>query len=283
VKELRGRSALITGAGGGLGAYIARDLADEGVNLALTDLPEASVDGLAAELRTRGVEVVHAPADLADRDERRRLIAWSEQALAPIDILVNNAGVEFGGEFLSSDVEALERTMTVNLVATMDLTRLAVPGMSERGRGHIVNIGSVAGKLPTPYLTSYAASKHGVVGFTASLRAELGAEPVGLSVICPGLVRRAGMFARVEPFLETDSIPMGTVAPERVGEAVVRAIRENVGEIVVNPRPVRPIILLNALAPGMATRLSRVRPLRDFLERMARARRRYEEFSPPRR
>ena len=76
---------------------------------------------------------------------------------------------------------------------------------------------------------------------------------------------------------------MGTVPPERVGEAVVRAIREDVGEIVVNRRPVKPIILLNDLAPGTAARLARLRPLRDFMERMARARRRYEEATPPRR
>src|SRR5215217_5961953 len=171
VKELRGRNALVTGAGGGLGAYIARALAGEGVNLALTDLPEASVDGLSAELRTRGVQVEHAPSDLTDRDERRRLATWAEEALGPVDILVNNAGVEFGGPFLESDAEALELTVSVNLLATMDLTRLLVPGMEERGRGHVVNIASLAGKLPPAQLASYAASKHGVVGFTAALRA----------------------------------------------------------------------------------------------------------------
>jgi short-subunit dehydrogenase len=164
VKELRGRIALITGAGGGLGAYIARELAGQGVDLALTDLPEAAVDGLSAELRTRGVEVKHAPADLTGREERRRLVTWAEDALGPIDILVNNAGVEFGGPFLGSDAEALELTVAVNLLATMDLTRMVVPGMLDRGRGHVVNVASLAGKVPTPQLTSYSASKHGVVG-----------------------------------------------------------------------------------------------------------------------
>ena len=274
----------MTGAGGGLGAYIARALADGGVNLALTDLPEASVDGLSAELRTRGVEVKHAPADLTDRDERRRLMRWAEDALGPIDVLVNNAGVEFGGSFLESDSEALELTVAINLLAVMDLTGLVVPGMLERGRGHVVNMASLAGKVPSPQLTSYSASKHGVVGFTASLRAELGDSPVGFSAVCPGLVSRVGMFGRLEPYIEGDGEPpMGTVPPERVGEAVVRAIREDVGEIVVNRRPVKPIILLNDLAPGTAARLARLRPLRDFMERMARARRRYEEATPPRR
>jgi short-subunit dehydrogenase len=284
VKELRGRNALVTGAGGGLGAYIARALTDQGVNLALTDLPEASVEGLSAELRTRGVEVKHAPADLKDGDERRRLASWAEDALGPLDILVNNAGVEFGGPFLESDAEALELTVAVNLLAAMDLTRLVLPGMLERGHGHVVNMASLAGKLPAAQLASYCASKHGVVGFTAALRAELGETPVGCSAICPGFVSRVGMYGRLEPYIEGASdTPVGTVPPERVGEAVVRAIRDDVGEILVNRRPVKPLILLTGVAPGLVARLGRMRRMREFSERMTRARERYEEVSPPRR
>jgi short-subunit dehydrogenase len=281
VRELRGRNALITGAGGGLGAYIARALADEGVNLALTDLPEASVDGLAAELRTRGVEVKHAPADLTDRDERRRLAAWAADALGPIDVLVNNAGVEFGGPFLESDPAALELTVAVNLLAVMDLTRLLLPGMLERGRGHVVSTASLAGKVPSPQLASYSATKHGVVGFMSSLRAELGPEPVGCSAICPGFVSRVGMYGRIEPYIEGGSAPMGTIPPEQVGQAVVRAIRENRGEIVLNRRPVKPLILLHAVAPGATARITRLRPLRRFMERMAKARERYDAAQAP--
>ena len=284
MKELRGRNALVTGAGGGLGAYISRALADQGVNLALTDLPEASLDGLSEELRSRGVEVRHVPADLTEADERSRLFAWAEESLGPLDILVNNAGVEFGGPFLESDAAALQLTVTVNLLATMDLTRLVVPGMQSRGRGHVVNMASLAGKLPAPQLASYSASKHGVVGFTASLRGEFGDGPVGFSAICPGFVSRVGMYGRIEPHLEDASEnPMGTVPPEEVGDAVVRAIREDRGEIVVNARPVKPLILLHGVAPKLVARLARLRRVRDFSERMARARERYEEVNPPRR
>jgi short-subunit dehydrogenase len=284
VKELRGGNALVTGAGGGLGAYISRALADQGVNLALTDLPEASLDGLSEELRSRGVEVRHVPADLTEADERSRLFAWAEESLGPLDILVNNAGVEFGGPFLESDAAALQLTVTVNLLATMDLTRLVVPGMQSRGRGHVVNMASLAGKLPAPQLASYSASKHGVVGFTASLRGEFGDGPVGFSAICPGFVSRVGMYGRIEPHLEDASEnPMGTVPPEEVGDAVVRAIREDRGEIVVNARPVKPLILLHGVAPKLVARLARLRRVRDFSERMARARERYEEVNPPRR
>jgi short-subunit dehydrogenase len=276
VEQLRGRNALVTGAGGGLGAYIARALAGEGVNLAVTDLPGSSVDGLSAELRTRGVQVEHAPADLTDRDERRRLASWATDALGPIDILVNNAGVEFGGPFLDTSPEQLELTVAVNLLAVMDLTRLLLPGMLDRRRGHVVSMASLAGKIPPPQLASYGATKHGVVGFTGALRAELADEPVGFSAICPGFVGRVGMFGRLEPYIEGGSVPMGTIPPERVGDAVVRAIREDVGEIVLNRRPVKPLILLNAIAPGVASRLARLRPIRESMERMRKARERYD-------
>ena len=277
MKELRGRNALVTGAGGGLGGYIARALAAEGVSLALSDLPEAPVDGLAAELRNRGIRVEHAPADLTDGDERRRLAAWAEDALGPIDVLVNNAGVEFGGPFLECDREALELTVAVNLLAVMDITRLLLPGMLARRRGHVVNVASLAGKLAPPQLASYAATKHGVVGFTGSIRAELADAPVSASAICPGFVGRVGMFGRLEPYMEGElAPPMGTVPPERVGEAVVRAVTEDVGEIIVNARPVKPIILLSAIAPGTAARLARLRPMREFGERMTRARERFD-------
>jgi short-subunit dehydrogenase len=271
VDELRGRNALVTGAGGGLGSFIARALAAEGVNLALTDLSQAPVDGLAAELRTRGVAVEQAPADLADAGERQRLAAWAAESLGPLDILVNNAGLELGGSFLRITGEELAAIVAVNLLAVMDLTRIVLPGMLQRKRGHIVNIASLAGRVPTPYLVAYSGTKHGVVGFTHALRIENGGEPVGFTAICPGFVSRAGMFARFEDQLSAPRM-IGTVAPEAVGEAVVRAVRRNLPEVIVNSRPIRPLVLLNAGAPRLASRLGRLRPLREFGERMAKVR-----------
>jgi short-subunit dehydrogenase len=272
VEELRGRNALVTGAGGGLGGYIARALAAEGVNLALTDLPEAPVDGLAAELRSRGVAVKQAPADLSDADERQRLAAWAGEALGPLDILVNNAGLEVGGSFVRITEDELEAIVAVNLLAVMDLTRIVLPGMLERKRGHIVNIASLAGKVPAPYLAAYAGTKHGVVGFTHALRTENGGgEPVGFSAICPGFVSRVGMYARFEHLVSAPRL-IGTVPPEAVGEAAVRAVAKNLPEVIVNKRPVRPLVLLNATAPRLAARLGRLRPLREFGERLARVR-----------
>jgi short-subunit dehydrogenase len=262
---------MVTGAGGGLGGYIARSLAGEGVNLALTDLPEAPVDGLAAELRNRGVAVEHVPADLSDADERRRLAVWGAEALGPFDILVNNAGIEFGGPFVGTTEAELEAIVTVNLLAVMDLTRLVLPGMLERGWGRVVNIASLAGKAPSPYLASYSATKHGVVGFTHAMRAEHGSKPVGFSAICPVFISRVGMYGRIEDRIE-GSNPIGTQPPERVGDAVVRAVRRNPAEVIVGGPTVRGLVWFSGLFPGAAARLARNRRAMEFAERFAEAR-----------
>jgi short-subunit dehydrogenase len=269
VEQLRGRNALVTGAAGGLGGYIARALAAEGVNLALSDLPEAPLDELIAELGV-GVEVESVPADLMERDEAEGLVARAEDALGPLDILVNNAGLEFGGPFLERTPNEIAALIQVNLVALMLTTRAALSGMLERGRGHVVNIASLAGKASFPYLATYCASKHGVVGFTAALRAEYGEESVGFSSICPGFVSRVGMFGRLQERVGDPPAVVRTVPPERVGAAVVKAIREKRPEMIVNPPGARPLILLNTLAPRTAARLGRIGRMREFAERFAR-------------
>lgn len=271
MRELRGRNALVTGAAGGLGGFIARALAAEGVSLMLSDLPEAPPDDLIEELRGRGVSVEWVPADLSDRAEAEGLVGRAEETLGPLDILVNNAGLEFGGEFEKVTPAQIDALLRVNLLAPMITTHTAIPRMRERGGGHIVNIASLAGKSVAPYLATYSGSKHGVVGFTHSLRAELGSEPVGFSVICPGFISQVGMFGRLAGQPEP---PPGlrVLPPERVGEAVVRAIRDNRAEIVVASPAVQPLIALSALAPGIASRLGRNRRAREFAEEFARAR-----------
>jgi short-subunit dehydrogenase len=272
MQQLRGRNALLTGAAGGLGHYIARSLAAEGVNLVLSDLPELDLEPLTAELRQRGVAVETVSADLSDAQEAERLVAEAEQALGPLDILVNNAGVEFGGSFLERTPAELELIAQVNLTAVMLTTRAVLPGMLERGAGHVVNLASLAGKSPSPFLASYVATKHGVVGFTHSLRAELGDRGIGFSAICPGFISRVGMYGRLEDKVKDDPPPPLTPRPpERVGEAVVKAIREDRAEIVVASRAVRPLILLSAMAPRLAARLTRNRRAREFSEDFMRA------------
>ncbi|HEY8779128.1 MAG TPA: SDR family NAD(P)-dependent oxidoreductase, partial [Solirubrobacterales bacterium] len=232
-------------------------------------LSEAPLDELIAELQGVGVEVESVPADLMERDEAEGLVARAEDALGPIDILVNNAGLEFAGPFLERTADEIEGLTQVNLLALMLITRSAMPGMQERGRGHVVNIASLAGKVSFPYLATYGATKHGVVGFTASLRGEHGEDPVGFSAICPGFVSRVGMFGRLQERVGEPPGVVRTVSPEAVGEAVVTAIRRKRAEVIVQPGA-RPLILLSLLAPRTAARIGRTRRFREFAERFAR-------------
>jgi short-subunit dehydrogenase len=271
--ELRGRTALLTGAAGGLGGFIARALAAEGVDLALCDLPDAPLGGLLEELRVQGVRAESVPADLTDREQASGVVARAEEAIGPLDILVNNAGVEFAGPFLERTPEEIEGLVRVNLIALMLSTRAALPGMLERGCGHVVNIASMAGKIAFPYLAVYSASKHGVVGFTGALRAEHAQDPVGFTAICPGFISGVGMFGRLQEETGDPPGPMSPLPPEAVGAAVVKAIRKERPEVIVNPPGARALIALSTLAPGLAERVGRLPRMRLFALRFAEAKR----------
>jgi short-subunit dehydrogenase len=255
--ELRGANALVTGAAGGLGRYISRALAAQGAQLVLSDLPGEALEARRKEVAGFGTRVESVPADLSKQGQRRELIERAEEALGPIDVLVNNAGLEFVGPFAEAPLSQIDLITKVNLLAPIELTRIALPGMLERRRGHVVNIASLAAKVPLAYFHTYNATKYGVAGFSHSLRHELVEEPVSVSVICPGFVEREGMYGRVEDHVEAlGGNPLGSLPPERVGAAVVRAVRDDVAEIVLNGRPIRPLIALAAVAPGAALWLS---------------------------
>jgi short-subunit dehydrogenase len=170
VRDLAGANALVTGASGGIGPYLARALARAGANIAVSGRRIDALEALVAELAGVGVRAESVPADLADPAD----------AEPPIDVLVNNAGVEFAAAFASQPLEELRATIEINLCAPLLLTRRVLPGMLERGRGHVVFVASLAGKAPTPYEAVYAASKAGLIGLTRSLREDL-----------PGIRRRA--------------------------------------------------------------------------------------------
>jgi short-subunit dehydrogenase len=263
MRDLRGRNALVTGAAGGLGGYIARALAAEGVNLALSDLPSTNIDPLADELRAKGVKVEWVPADLTDIGGLETLARHSEEAIGPLDILVNNAGIELMGAYTAHTRAELEAITQINLLAPMELTRVVISGMQERGAGHVVNIASIAGKVPVAYLSSYNATKYGLVGFTHSLRFEYGDEPIGFSAICPVFINRVGMLGRVEDQIDIPAA-IGTMPPEAVGDAVVIAITENKPEVIVKKRMIRPMIMLASVAPRAAMKLGERLHARDM-------------------
>ncbi len=252
MEELRGRTALVTGASGGLGAHLARRLAREGMDVALTARREEELAKLAEELQAHGVRAAALPADLSDLDQIGPLIERAEVALGPLDLLVNNAGVELTSAFCAYTVEELTAMIALNLTAPTLLTRRVLPDMLSRRRGHVVFISSVAGKLGPAYQAPYAATKAGLIGLTQSLRAEHRHGPVGFSVVCPGFIAGDGMYQRmVEEGFRSNRL-MGETTLEKVADAVVHAIRRDLPEALESGAPLRPALALAQAAPGLA-------------------------------
>lgn len=236
--ELRGRRALITGATGGLGRAIAASLAERGANLILSSRKGRELEELAAGLPGEG----HRPivADLAVEGEARELASGAGE----VDVLVANAGLPASGRLEAFSAGELTRALRVNLEAPVQMSHALLPAMRERGRGQLVFISSLSGKAATPRSSLYSATKFGLRGFALCLRQDLRGTGVGVSVILPGFVRDAGLFA------DSGSKPppgLGTAAPREVGEAVVEAIERDRGEIDVAP-------LRQRLAAGFAHR-----------------------------
>ncbi len=272
MEDLRGRTALVTGASGGLGVHIARGLAREGMNVVVSARRKDVLASVADELRALGVEALAVAADLSELSQLDPLIERSEAGLGPIDVLVNNAGMEIAAAFTSITREELSAVVDVNLTAPLLLTHRLVPGMLSRGRGHVVFISSVAGKLGPPYQAPYAATKAALVGLTQSLRAEYRDAPVGFSVVCPGFIGGEGMYQRMVEQGIRSNRAMGETSTEKVAAAVLDAIRRNRPEAIETGAPLRPILALSQLAPALVERLTPYVGVDEIFRRVAASR-----------
>ena len=269
MEDLAGRTALVTGASGGLGVHLAHRLAHEGMDVALTARREQELSALARELQALGVRSAALPADLGDLSQVDPLIERAEAALGPIDLLVNNAGVESVGAFTTLTREELTSIVDLNLTAPLLLTHRVLPGMLARRRGHVVFISSLGGKMGPAYDEPYAATKAGLIGLNQSLRAEYLHEPVGFSVVCPGFIAGDGMYQRMLDEGLKASRLMGETTTEKVADAVVRAIRRDLPEVIESGAPIRPALALAQLAPGLAERVAPIFGVTELFRRTA--------------
>lgn len=264
--ELSNTVGILTGASRGIGIFIAEALADNGLSLALAARSADELEQTAERIRGRGVKAIAIPTDVTKREGLMNLVDRTTRELGPIDLLINNAGVEMVGYFERLDPDGIERAIHINLTSLISLTRLVVPSMIERRRGHVCNIASAAGKAARPYGSVYAATKHGVVGFSWSLRAELEARGVEVSVVCPSYVSGVGMFARRDAGKPPRAL--ATCTPERVARQVVKSIETNRAEVVVGSPLVRFSDVVHALSPDLAISIGKRGPY-GFLKREA--------------
>jgi len=245
--ELNGSVALVTGASRGIGRATARALHARGAAVGLVARSGDELEQVAAEL---GARTAVAAADVSDRDQVERAVTGIVAALGPVDVLVNNAGIGAYAAVLEESAETPERLMRVNYLGTVHPTLAVLDGMATRGRGHIVNVASIAGRVGAPFEAAYSASKFAVVGWSEALAAEVDALGVRVSLVNPGPVATSFTEARGVPFQRSVPRP---VSAERVADAVVSAIEGNRFEQTI-PRWLRVGPIVRALAPDLYRR-----------------------------
>ncbi|MDE3129792.1 MAG: SDR family NAD(P)-dependent oxidoreductase [Acidobacteriota bacterium] len=244
--NISGSKVLITGATGGIGEALARAFHERGAQLLLSGRRGEVLTPLAAEL---GAEAL--VADLAERSDLERLVA----AAAEVDVLIANAALPASGRLLELSQNQIDTMLEVDLRAPIALARALAPAMASRGRGHIVLMSSLSGKAAAPASSIYSAAKFGLRGFAHGARADLRGTGVGVSVVMPGFVRDAGMFADAGAKLPPG---VGTSSPAEVVAGVISAIEQDRGEVTVAPLGLRLGASFAALAPGLAATAQRL-------------------------
>jgi short-subunit dehydrogenase len=239
---LAASTALVTGATGGIGEAIARALAARGARLVVSGRRQAELARLAEEVGAQAMV-----EDLALAADVERLGA--EAVEAGVDVVVANAALPGGGRLTELSQAEIDAILAVNLRAPIALARALLPAMAARGRGHLVFVSSLQGKAAAPASSIYSATKFGLRGFALGLREDLRGTGVGASVIAPGFISDAGMYARTGVKLPPG---VGTRSPDDVAAAVIRAIESNRAEIDVAPVPLRAGAAIASVAPGLA-------------------------------
>jgi short-subunit dehydrogenase len=264
VKDIRGSHAIVTGASRGIGTYIAKTLAAQGVSLTLAARDAGKLEETRSACEALGVRAIAVPTDVTSREDLRKLVETAERELGPIDILVNNAGIEITKSLQDTSFEEIDAVIRTNLSAPVWLIKMVLPQMVERRRGAIVNVSSLAGKSCAPYDAIYSATKAGLIALGLSVDLELDGTGVTVGTVCPGFVSEAGMWAN-----SSSKAPrlLREVSPQKCARAVLKVIAGSSQELV-SSGPIRPLLALAELAPGLnKSILKRLGVLKAFRDR----------------
>jgi 3-oxoacyl-[acyl-carrier protein] reductase len=223
MSSLNGKTALITGAGRGIGRATAIALAKEGIHLGLIGLNMSNLEKVAAELAGFDVKVSAATADVTDLESVTHAVEHIKSDIGPIDILINNAGIAKFGGFLDLSPEEWEKIIQVNLMGVYNVTRVVLPGMIERKSGDIMNISSSAGQKGAPVTSAYSASKFAVLGLTESLMLEVRKHNIRVTALTPSTVV-------TDLAIETNLVSgkeENVMHPEDLAELIVASLKLN--------------------------------------------------------
>ncbi|MGH2828978.1 MAG: SDR family NAD(P)-dependent oxidoreductase [Actinomycetota bacterium] len=242
--EWNGAVAIVTGASRGIGREVALMAAKRGAAVGLIARSEGDLSAVLDEIGGRGTAAV---ADVTDRAQIERAIASCEAALGPCGILVNNAGAGAYGSLMDTPVEKYEELIRVNYFSTIYAMKAVLPGMAERGRGHVVNVASIAGRIGAPLETAYSASKFAVAGLSEAAAIELRAKGIGVSVVNPGPVKTNFFEARGAPYGRKTPRP---VPAETVARRVIRAVERDKLDSYI-PRWLGGAVLARVLMPSV--------------------------------
>lgn len=223
METLTGKTALVTGAGKGIGRAVALALAAEGVRVALLARTEAQLQAVAQEITDLGGQAVVVAADVADRAAVEAAVAQALQALGTIDILINNAGIGTFAKLLDMDPAEWEHIIQVNLLGTYYTTRAVLPQMVARQTGDIINIASTAGQRGAATTSAYSASKFAILGLTESLMQEVRKQNIRVSALTPSTVATE---LAVSNNL-TDGNPDKVMQPEDLAEFIISQLKLN--------------------------------------------------------
>lgn len=224
-ERLAGQVAVVTGASRGIGLAIARRLGQMGARVSLCARNAANLERAASDLRAAGIQVLALRTDVTRGDEVASLVSETQRAFGPVDILVNNAGIGIFGPFQEQTEADWNAIMDTNLKSVFLVSRAVAPGMIRRKTGHIINIGSLAGKSAFANGAVYCASKWGLLGLTGCMAEELRAHGIRVSAICPGSVA-----TEFSPHAGKD--PARMLQPEDVAHAVAALVTQAPGSFI---------------------------------------------------